>query len=225
VRSETQREILARQEASFNTAINEAKTEVAAYEKELAKIKEQRNLRETTLSTLETLSKKGLTTQQRLMDSQILLASADRDAQCAIANIRSRQVDRAERDLAVLPSSAEWQSRGLQTIDEQIAKLQVTIDGASRGWPNLGLPSRLARAAARYEIMRRHGRGAAYHSAGETTAAAGDVVRVSARPYQLGSGGTAVDSLQDFVGLSPRRASRCRWDRGEQNNVEVIGCI
>ena len=74
------RDILDRQITLLNRSITEAQTEVEAYQKELAKIKEQQTIRATALETLETLSKKGLTTQQRMTDPQFLLASADRDA-------------------------------------------------------------------------------------------------------------------------------------------------
>ena len=70
------RDILDRQITLLNRSITEAQTEVEAYQKELAKIKEQQTIRATALETLETLSKKGLTTQQRMTNSQFLLASA-----------------------------------------------------------------------------------------------------------------------------------------------------
>jgi polysaccharide export outer membrane protein len=122
---------MARQRASLNEAIIQGKTEVAAYEKELSNIGEQRRLREIMLEKVKSLSERGLTTQQRLTDSQILLSSVDRDAQYAIANIaRGRQsLDRATRDLAMLALERRVAlDKELQTIDEQLAKHQVTID-------------------------------------------------------------------------------------------------
>jgi polysaccharide export outer membrane protein len=185
-----QREILERQETSLNTAISEAKTEIAAYEKELAKIQEQRSLREASLSTLQTLSQKGLTTQQRLMDSQILLASADRDAQYAIANIsRSRQsLDRAERDLAMLALDRKMAiDKELHTIDEQIAKARVTIESAGKVVGQIaGLPAQVVARERepqfKFEIMRKGGDGELHPVvATETTKLLpGDVLRVTA---------------------------------------------
>ena len=87
------------------------------------------------LEQVKSLSDKGLATQQRLLDSQILLTSADRDAQYAIANIaRSRDgLERAARDLAMLTLERKATvEKELQTTDDRLAKLGLTIDVADK---------------------------------------------------------------------------------------------
>ena len=66
------REIFERRKALLTSSIEEASTGIAAFEKEFAEVQEQRTIRETSVDSLEALSKKGLTTQQRLTDSQFL---------------------------------------------------------------------------------------------------------------------------------------------------------
>jgi polysaccharide biosynthesis/export protein ExoF len=182
------REILDRQVALLNSSIEEAKTEVAAFKKELAKIQEQRTIRETALNTLETLSNKGLTTQQRLTDSQFLLASVDRDAQTAIANIaRSQQnLDKAEHDLAVLALERKMSiAKELQDINERIVRAQLSIDGSKKVVGQItGVPSELLGSREpefRYEILRKGSDGELHTTAAiETTRLQpGDVVRIS----------------------------------------------
>ena len=182
------RDILDRQITLLNRSITEAQTEVEAYQKELAKIKEQQTIRATALETLETLSKKGLTTQQRMTDSQFLLASADRDAQTAIANIsRSQQnLDKAERDLAVLTLERKMSTaKELQNIADRITRAQMSIDGSKKVIGHItGLPSGLMAQKQDtqfgYEIVRKGSDGELHtiQATEMTKLQPGDVVRV-----------------------------------------------
>jgi polysaccharide biosynthesis/export protein ExoF len=177
-----------RQIELLNRSIKEAQTEVGAFQNELAKIQEQRTIRATALETLETLSKKGLTTQQRMTDSEFLLASADRDAQTAIANIsRSQQnLDKAERDLAVLTLERKMSTaKELQNIADRITRAQMSIDGSKKVIGHItGLPSGLmgqkGDSQFGYEIIRKGSDGELHTipATEMTKLQPGDVVRV-----------------------------------------------
>jgi len=184
------RELLDRQVALLNRSIEEAKTEVKAFQNELAKIQEQRSIRQAALDTLDTLSKKGLTTKQRLTDSQFLLTSADRDAQTAIANIsRSQQnLDRAERDLAILTIERKTTiAKDLQDVEQHITSAKLTIDSSRKIAARItGLPTAQTledrKPEFRYEIIRK-GSDGRLHTAQATEMTIlqpGDVVRVGA---------------------------------------------
>jgi polysaccharide biosynthesis/export protein ExoF len=181
-------EIHDRQAALLRSSIEEGKTEVAAYQKELAKIQEQRSIRETTLETLETLSKRGLTTQQRLTDSQFLLVTADRDAQTAIANIaRSQQnLEKAERDLAMLALGRKLAiAKELQDINDRIVNAKLSIDGSKKVISHIAgiSPELLGRGETqfRYEIVSKGSDGELHTTAATemTKLQPGDVVRIS----------------------------------------------
>ena len=183
------REIQDRQLALLRSSIENSKTEVAAFQKELAKIQEQRTIRENTVETLEGLSKKGLTTQQRLTDLQFLLVSADRDAQTAIANIaRSQQnLEKAEHDLAVLALERKLAiAKELQDINDRIITAQLSVDGSRKVIAHItGVSSELVEGREpqfRYEILRKSSDGELYTIAATevTKLQPGDVVRVGA---------------------------------------------
>jgi len=206
------RELLDRQAELLNRSIGEAKTEVKAFQTELAKIQEQRNIRQTALDALDSLSKKGLTTRQRLTDSQFLLASADRDAQTAIANIaRSQQnLDRSERDLTVLTLDRKMSiAKELQDVAERIASAKFAIDSSRKIVAHItGLPSggmlQDRNPQLRYEIIRK-GRDGRLHTKPATEMSMlqpGDVVRVG--PPGRGNYPTSVSSnLEATSSASP----------------------
>jgi small-conductance mechanosensitive channel len=118
------------------------------------------------------------------------MATLDRDAQGAIANIaRSRQnLERNARDLANLPLERQTAvERDLQTVDEQIAKLEATVRGSARIIDQAGrLPAHLLtqdeEPQFRYEVLRKNTSGDMMTiAATETTALLpGDVVRATA---------------------------------------------
>lgn len=124
-----------RQRQSLATTIREARTEIAAYEDETVYINEQRKLRVSMVEPLQALAKKGLTTQQRVADSELMLVSIERDAQNAIANLsRARQaLERSERDLVLLDLDRSIQTEKLlRDSDEQIAKALASREGSAR---------------------------------------------------------------------------------------------
>ena len=186
-----QRDLMEREKTALEASIKENKIELAAFEMELTNIGEQRRLRQATLDRIQVLSEKGLTTQQHMTDTRILLTSVDRDAQYAIANIaRSRQnLERAERDLAVLWLERRVTiSKELQTIEEQLEKQREIIDVANRVIDRIaGLPSALLtedhEPEFRFEVMRKSGDDELHViAATETTKLhPGDVLRVSAK--------------------------------------------
>jgi protein involved in polysaccharide export with SLBB domain len=180
----------ARQQATIQTTIVESSNEVAAYERELANIGEQRKIRQASFETVQTLSKRGLTTQQRLSDAEILLAGIDRDAQGAIANVaRSKQnLARNERDLALLAIDLKIRiEKDLQAVGEQIAKAYAAMEGSAKiihhaaGLPSLML-TQDKELRFRYEVLRKNSQGRLEPAlATETTPLLpGDVLRVSA---------------------------------------------
>ncbi len=186
-----QLEAMTRDQTSLSVAINTSHAELAAYEKELGKIGEQRQLREQALEQVKTLALKGLTTQQRLTDMQILIASIDRDAQTAIGSIaRSRRsIERAERDLAMLKLERNVKvEQELQGIGDQIAKLNVAIEGSARVVEQItSLPSSLLTFDSdhvfRYEVVRKQpaGKHRTLDISETTTLLPGDVLKVLVR--------------------------------------------
>jgi protein involved in polysaccharide export with SLBB domain len=180
---------LERQRDTLNLSILEAKNEVGAYERELASIGEQRKVRQAAFDTVQSLSKQGLTTLQRLTDAELLLANIDRDAQGAIANIaRSKQnLARAERDLALLTIDTKIRiDKDLQTVGEQIAKAYAAMEGSAKVIHHAaGLPALLLTQERepqfRYEVLRKNGQGrlAAVPAMETTPLLPGDVVRIS----------------------------------------------
>ena len=178
-----------RQQATIHTAILESKNEVAAFERELANIGEQRKIRQAAFETVQTLSKRGLTTTQRLTDAEVLLTNIDRDAQGAIANIaRSRQnLARNERDLMLLTIDLKLRiEKDLQAVDEQIAKVYAAMEGSAKVIHHAaGIPSLLLtqdrELRFRYEVMRKNGQGrlAIVPATEITLLLPGDVLRIS----------------------------------------------
>ncbi len=188
-----ERVVLARREAALKSAVEQGKIEVAAIEKEQIKVAEQRRLREVMVAGLRELSRKRLTTSQRMTDVLMLLASVDRDAQNMIASkARAQQTLKiAERDLALLPLERKNQIdrdlQGVRGVDEQLSRLRATIEGARKIIERItGLPSSFLLVGRedqfRFEILRKNAEGE-FGSilASETTPLwPGDVLRISA---------------------------------------------
>jgi protein involved in polysaccharide export with SLBB domain len=187
---ERQLAAFARQRAALHTAILEGEKEVAAYDREISHIAEQRKIRETNLATIQSLSQRGLTTQQRLTDAELLLANVDRDAQAAIANsARSKQnLARNERDLELLAMDSKIRTdKEMQTVGEQIAKANAAMEGSAKiihhaaGVPAL-LLTQDRELRFRYEILRKDSQGslASIPATDTTVLLPGDVLRVTA---------------------------------------------
>ena len=124
-----------------------------------------------------------------------MLASADRDAQTAIANIaRSQQnLHKAEHDVAVLALEQRiTTAKELQNINDRIVRAQLSIEGAKKVVGHItGLPSELLLQGRepqfRYEIIRKGSDGELHTTPATemTKLQPGDVVRISA-PAQTG---------------------------------------
>jgi len=188
---ERERQAHERKRTTLELAVKQINAEIAAFESELANLTEARRLREVAVESARTLSKKGLTTQQRLTDNQILLASADRDVQVVIANLARAQqgLERAKRDLELLPLERSIElEKQMQTNDEQINKVRAAIDGSEKVIAHIStLPSHLLlqnrEPKFTYEILRKAPDGKLVTMKTDETAelAPGDVVRVIAQ--------------------------------------------
>ncbi|MBA2127608.1 hypothetical protein DLM45_15455 [Hyphomicrobium methylovorum] len=186
----TQRESLQSQIASIKEQIQQAKIEVDSYVKEQAIIEDQLVSRRTMRDTIQKLAKGGLTTQQRLTDTEILVAMVERDQRQVAANIaRGRQnISRLDRELAVLTLDRHQAiEKELQGIDDQLANLETTINGSSKIIHQVGgLPADITNAeggsAFRYEILRKNDVGGlmSISATDSTPLLPGDVVKVIA---------------------------------------------
>lgn len=118
---------LTRDQNSHKATFDSARREIRALELELAQVAEQRRIRDTQLGELQKLAGRGLTTQQRLFDTQLALALLERDGQAAIAAIAraERGFEKAKRDLDMVKLERNVK------IDQELALhgLRVLRDG------------------------------------------------------------------------------------------------
>ncbi|HVZ04311.1 polysaccharide biosynthesis/export family protein [Hyphomicrobium sp.] len=201
---DNQRESRKNQISSLEDSIKQAKLEVDSYVREQESIGKQLTTRKTMLEAIRRLAKSGLTTQQRLTDSEILVAMVERDQRETAANIaRSRQnVARLQRELAVLTLDRRQEiDKQLQAVDDQLASLETTIQGSSKIIHQVGLTddtmSRDGSPHYRYEILRKSvgGSGLVSISGDESTRLLpGDVVRVSVGQSKKKSNNLDVDN-------------------------------
>lgn len=183
---------IARDEASFRATADSHRREIRALELELAQVAEQRRIRDTQLAELQKLAGRGLTTQQRLFDTQLALALLERDGQTAIASIAraERGLEKAGRDLQMvrLERSVKIDTE-LATLEENYVRSRAMYDGARRFIEQVGgVPASLkgqevGQSTVSFDIMRRDESGTIeIVAADETTAMQpGDVLRVNAR--------------------------------------------
>ncbi len=177
-----------RNKSALEVSVQESETEIEAYRKELANISKQREVREAVLIKVKDMSERGLTTMQRLTDSQILLSALDRDAQAAIANIaRAKQVlERSQRDLDNLSSERKLAAgKELSANLKEIWKLNAQIAGSGQVISHLtNLPADVFMQERdpelSYQILRRStdGKLATIDAIETTTIHPGDVIRV-----------------------------------------------
>ncbi len=178
-----------RNKSALEVSVQESETEIDAYRKELANISKQREVREAVLIKVKDMSERGLTTMQRLTDSQILLSALDRDAQAAIANIaRAKQVlERSQRDLDNLSSERKLAAGKELSAESQarIWKLNAQIAGSGQVISHLtNLPADVFMQERdpelSYQILRRStdGKLATIDAIETTTIHPGDVIRV-----------------------------------------------
>lgn len=186
-----QREALHRQQDALKSAIKEGKIEIDAYAAQIANLGEQRRLREQGLDSVKALSVKGLTTTQRMLDSQLLVTSVDRDTQYAIGNMaRSRQmVQQSERELAMLTLERNVAiDKELQQVENDLSQQRELVETAKRviGQVTKLPASMLTRdqePVYRYEITRKAPNGKLVNLAADELSPLlpGDVIRVTAR--------------------------------------------
>lgn len=192
---ERQLAALERDRRSFETAMEESRNELSSFNSELEKLNEQRTLREAWSQQIQGLAKQGLTSTQRVFDSQILLATTDRDAQAAIAAVArgQRTLERAERDLEMLTLERKLRiEQELQSVNQQVARLKATITGSEMVVEKISkMPSALIsldRAPSyEYEVMRKGPSGKAeFISLDETNLLKpGDVLRVKVNRFEF----------------------------------------
>ena len=185
---------LERERESHKAAIEETRKEIEAFEKELEKIRYQVELRETRVKKLKSLADRGLASGQRLSDSQVLLASADRDTQNALAAIARgrRTLQRAHRDLAMVTLDRKLKiEEDLRSINEELAKIKERIAGSERIVEKIsrmpsGILSMEQAVSYEYEVMRRGTDGQQnFISVTETTSLRpGDVLRIKAQKIE-----------------------------------------
>ena len=178
-----------RQVQGLETTIKEARNEVQAYETDLKNIGEQRKLRTASVARIRDMSQKGLTTSQRVVDTEVLLASAEREAQGSAANLaRSRQtLERHERDLAVMSIDRQAQIRKeLADAEDQLLRAEASRKGSASIVRHIsGMPADLLalehEPKYRYEILRKgvDGQFTASAATETTLLRPGDVIRAS----------------------------------------------
>lgn len=190
-----QREAVQRQQDALKFSIKEGRVELSSYESQISNLTEQRRLRMQALDTIKSLSVKGLTTQQRLIDSQLLLTSVDRDSQYAVANLaRSRQtLQQAERELAMLRLDRRVAiNKELQDVDSSLASQREALETAKRVVAKVSsVPAsalmRDDQPVYRYEITRKGPDGKLVTMAADELSPLlpGDVIRVTAQNGML----------------------------------------
>src|SRR5690606_11948315 len=120
----------------------------------------RRNMR----ASIRNLAQKGLTTQQRLTDTEILAAMVERDQRETSVNIaRSRQnLGRLQRELATLTiDRRQTLEKELQSVDDQLANLETNIHQSTKIIHQVGglardLIARDGTPQYRYEILRKN---------------------------------------------------------------------
>jgi protein involved in polysaccharide export with SLBB domain len=187
---------LARDEASLRTTVQQTRREIRALELELAQVAEQRRIRDTQLGDLQRLAGRGLTTQQRVFDTQLALALLERDGQGAIAAIAraERGLEKASRDLDMVRMERNLKiDQEIVLLDENYLKAKSTLESARRfieqvgGVPASAMLKEAAQPSVTFEIMRRDEAGATQMLAADETSTMqpGDVLRVNARVFDF----------------------------------------
>lgn len=188
-----------RDRQAFTVSIELSDKEIAALELQLGQIKVQRKLRDKQLEDFQSLIAKGLTTQQRVVESQLAISLLERDNLEANANIaRAKQTrQKAMRDLDML--SLDRKSKVEQEIvrlDEQIDKARVAIRASRKIIQQItGLPASMqtptgSEPILAYQIMRKGPDGTIETVAAEeqSTIEPGDIVKVTPRVNQISTG-------------------------------------
>lgn len=187
---------LNREETMQKSALEGTRREVRALELELAQVAEQRRIRDVQLSELQKLAGRGLTTQQRLFDTQLAMALLERDGQAAIAAIAraERSVEKAQRDLDMVRMERNLKiDQEMALLEESVTKSKSMLDSSRRfieqvgGVPAGALMKETSQPSVTFEIMRRDEAGSVQMMAADesTTMQPGDVLRVNARVFDF----------------------------------------
>jgi len=187
---------LQREETLQKSAVEGTRREVRALELELAQVAEQRRIRDVQLTELQRLAGRGLTTQQRLFDTQLAMALLERDGQAAIAAIAraERTVEKSQRDLDMVRIERNLKiDQEMALLEEGLTKSKSMLDSARRFIEQVGgvsvgaLMKETNQPSVTFEIMRRDEAGSVQMIAADeaTPMQPGDVVRVNARVFDF----------------------------------------
>ena len=187
---------LNREESLQKSALAGTRREVRALELELAQVAEQRRIRDVQLTDLQRLAGRGLTTQQRLFDTQLAMALLERDGQAAIAAIAraERTVEKAQRDFDMVRIERNLKiDQEMVLLEEGMTKSRSMLDSSRRfieqvgGVPAGALMKETSQPSVIFEIMRRDEAGSLQMIAADesTSMQPGDVVRVNARVFDF----------------------------------------
>ncbi|AGK57597.1 polysaccharide export protein [Hyphomicrobium denitrificans 1NES1] len=211
----SQRDSLQTQMSSLQDSIQQAKLETESYINEQSALHDQLTARQNMLASIKNLATKGLTTQQRLTDSEILVALVQRDQRQTSANIaRSRQnLGRLERELAVLTlERRQTIEKDLQGIDDQLANLETNINQSVKIIHQVGglpkdLVSKDGTLQYNYKILRKNDVGGLtpLTATDSSTLLPGDVVQVTIEKTNIDNFG--IDKDPQVTTISDRLTS------------------
>lgn len=196
------RETTQREKDALKTAIDVSDKEIATVEAQQAQIKVQRALRDKQLAEAQGLMAKGLTTTQRVIDTQLAISLLERDALDASANIARARLNkqRASRDLDILTLDRHAKiEQELVRSDELIAKAKVAIRASRRVVEQItGLPASLQGPLGgdpilSYQILRQQQDGMRQTIAADeqTSIEPGDIVKFTPEPVRAGKSTSA----------------------------------
>lgn len=192
-------EVTERDRKGLTAAIELSDKEIASLEKQLGEIKLQRNLRDKQLSEVQGLISRGLTTTQRVTDSQLAISLLDRDNLEANANIARAKQNRQKslRDLDMLSLDRKSKiEQEIARLDEQVEKAKVAIRSSRKIIQQItGLPASMQTPTGNepvlaYQIMRKNPDGNSETIAADEQSPLepGDILKVTPRVNQISTG-------------------------------------
>ncbi len=188
-----------RERKALKASIELSDKEIAALEQQLGEIKVQRTLRDKQLTEFQALISRGLTTQQRVIESQLAISLLERDNLEANANIaRAKQTrQKAMRDLDMLTLDRKSKiEQEIVKLDEQVEKSRVAIRSSRKIIQQItGLPASMqtptgAEPVLAYQLMRKKPDGSIETIAAEEQSLIepGDILKVTPRVNQISTG-------------------------------------
>jgi exopolysaccharide production protein ExoF len=192
-------ETIERDRTALTASIELSDKEIALLERQLGEIKLQRSLRDKQLTEAQSLIGRGLTTQQRVIDSQLAISLLDRDNLEANAGIsRAKQTrQKAMRDLDMLSLDRKSKiEQEIVRIDEQVEKSRVAIRSARKIIQQItGLPASMqtptgTEPVLAYQVMRKTADGTTETIVVDEQSALepGDILKVTPRVNQISTG-------------------------------------